>query len=111
MNVKNNKQLLITGPFPVRLGHRPWALLREQRCSAAWTCREALRTAPRKRWDRAEGETPWQGDVTAPKEAGQPGPVLKAPDFSRGDYVTQSLVRAALPFATIVSSSRHPGPD
>jgi len=88
MNVKNNKQLLITGPFPVRLGHRPWALLREQRCSAAWTCRETLRTAPRKRWDRAEGETPWQGDVTAPKEAGQPGPVLKAPDFRRGDYVT-----------------------
>ncbi len=30
-NVEINKRILITGPFPVQSGHRPWALLREQR--------------------------------------------------------------------------------
>ena len=35
------------------------------------------------------------------------GPIV----VSGESALSQSLVRAALPFATIVSSSRHPGPD
>ena len=30
-NAEINNRILITGPFPVQSGHRPWALLREQR--------------------------------------------------------------------------------